>query len=39
MYYDITVTVGDTAPGSSQASSTTPQDAVKTSSPVVGKWY
>ena len=33
------VSDGDTAPSSSQASSTTPQGAVKTSSPaVVGKW-
>ena len=38
LYYTIPVTDGDTAPSSSQASSTTPQGAVKTSPPVVGKW-
>ena len=38
LYYTIPVTDGDTAPSSSQASSATPQGAVKTSSPVVGKW-
>ena len=38
LYYNIPVTDGDTAPSSSQVSSTTPQGAVKTSSPVVGKW-
>ena len=39
LYYTmyIPVTDGDTAPSSSQASSTTPQGAVKISSPVVGK--
>ena len=37
LYYTIPVTDGDTAPSSSQESSTTPQGAVKTSSPVVGK--
>ena len=39
LYYTIPVTDGDTAPSSSQVSSTTPQGAVKTSpSLVVGKW-
>ena len=37
LYYTIPVTDGDTAPSSSEANSTTPQGAVKTSS-VVGKW-
>ena len=37
LYYTIPVTDGDTAPSSSQMSSTTSQDTVKTSSPVVGK--
>ena len=39
LYYTIPVTDGDTAPSSSQVGSTTPRGAVKTSSPVVGKWY
>ena len=39
LYYTTPVTDGDTAPSSSQVSSTTPYGAVKTSSPVVGKWY
>ena len=38
MYYTIPVTDGDTAPSSSQASSTAPQDAVKKPPPVLGKW-
>ena len=37
LYYTVPVTDGDTAPSSSQVSSTTPQGAVKTSSLVVGK--
>ena len=37
LYYTIPVTDGDTAPSSSQASSTTPQGDVKTSSPIEGK--
>ena len=39
LYYTIPVTDGDTVLSSSQESSTTPQGAVKTPSPVVGKWY
>ena len=37
LYYTIPVTDGDTAPSSSQVSSSAPQGVVKTSSPVVGK--
>ena len=37
-YYPIPVTDGDAAPSSSQVGSTTPQGAVNTPSPVVGKW-
>ena len=37
LYHIIPVTDGDTAPSSSQVTSTTPQDAVKISPPVVGK--